>query len=392
MPLLLPDQPINHPPYTVPDRVVITGIGTVTPQGCSTLSTALALRFRKSAWCEHETVLVADDPHGIVLRGATVNRLSEDVIPPELDGAERAAALFSPALTQCLSELSPNEIRRLDCRIDNFIDHERNDFPQIMGEAFPTLSLVPDQLLSDHADDCGHSAFFERIIKAAEELRAGKSERILVGCVDSLCATSWLMSVRDEGILKDAITPEGIIAGESAGAVLLELESTARKRNATVLAVLAAWGRGTETGSWHGTPPAIGRGLTQAFHQALSSLDDGGKSIATIIVDLNGERHRALDWAYAEGRIFTDGAEQERELRHPSFITGDCGSATAAVIMADAIGRFTFHPRFTGRVALATSDQSGARRVICIETGDVPDRCLLMQKIRTETQENKTPE
>ena len=254
------------------------------------------------------------------------------------------------------------------------------------------LSLAPAPILTNHADDCGRSAFFERMIKAAEELRAGKSERILVGCVDSLCATSWLMAVRDEGILKDAITPEGIIAGEAAGAVLLELESTARKRNAAVLAVLSAWGRGTETGSWYGAPLATGRGLTDAFYQAFSSLDYGGKSIATIIVDLNGERHRALDWAYAEGRIFSDEAEQERELRHPSFITGDCGGAMAAVILADAIGRLTFHPRFTGRIALATSDQSGARRVICLEAGDLPDRCLLMQQIRTQTQENKTQE
>ena len=377
------DYSRNHPPRKAPERIAITGIGTVTPQGLSTWSSALALRFRKTAWCEHETVLVADDPHGIVLRGATVSRLPEDFIPPELDGAERAAALLCPALRECLAELSPGEMRSLDCRIDNFIDLGRHDFRRLLREAFPLPSLGPEKDGTNTVGALGRGAFFERIMTAAEELRAGRAERVLVGCVDSRCATSWLMEVRDEGILKDSLTPEGIIAGEAAGALLMERESAARKRRAPILAILSSWGRGMEKNSWYGPIPATGRGLTEAFHQAFSLLDDGGKSIATVIADLNGERHRALDWAYAEGRIFSDG-EKERELRHPAFITGDCGAATGAVLLADALGRCTFHPRFRGRIALAASDESGARRVICLEAGDLPDRRRLMQRIRMQ--------
>lgn len=360
----------------------MTGIGVVTPQGCSTWSSALSLRFGKSDWCEHETVLVADDPYGIVMCGATVSRVPEDRLAPDLDGAQRAVALFSPAMNECLAGLRSGEIGRLDCRIDNFMADRKHDFYRLLREAFPGLRLPSDKEQPDSASALGRCAFFQRIIRAAEELRAGKSERTLVGCVDSLCATSWLMSVRDQGILKDSFTPEGIIAGEAAGAVLLERESAARRRNAPVLAVLSSWGGGTEIKPWNGPVPATGGGLTEAFGQALSSLDDGGKSIATVIADLNGERHRALDWAYAEGRIFPD-AERERELRHPAFITGDCGGATGAVMLADALGRFTFHPRFRGRVALATSDQSGARRIICLDRGDQPDRLQLMEQIRT---------
>ena len=350
------------------------------------MGAALALRFRKSAWCEHETVLVFADRDGVVLRGATVSRLPEEFAAPALDGAQRAAVLFNPALGECLAGLSPAELRDLDCRFDNFIDREREAFPQLVREAFPSLPLAPEQSLRDTTGQLGRCAFFERIVTAAEELRTGKRERILVGCVDSLCTTSWLMTVRDEGILKDSFTPEGLIAGEAAGAVLLERESTARNRNARVLAVLSSWGRGTETESWHGSIPVTGRGLSEAFHQALSVLDGGGKSIAAVIADLNGQRQRALDWAYTEGRVFQD-KEEEGELRLPAFITGDCGGAMGAVLLADALGRFAFHPRFRGRLALSASDDSGARRVICLEAGDVlANRRQMMRQIRTQVQ------
>lgn len=380
-----PESPSNAPPQQAPERVVITAMGTVTPQGCSTWSSALALRFRKTAWCEHETVLLPADPHGIVLRGATVSRLPETLLPPDLDGAERAAALLSPALNDCLAGLSPQQIHSLECRIDNFIDQDREDFHRLLREGFPLLPLTAEQRKAGPPSALGHACFFERIMTAAEELREGTQDRILVGCVDSLCATSWLMKVRDDGILKDCLTPEGIIAGEAAGAVLLERESKARERQAPVLSVISSWGRGMESNSWQGPIPATGRGLTEAFCDAFSSLDDGGRSIATVVADLNGERHRALDWAYTEGRIFPD-SEQEPELRHPAFITGDCGGATGAVLLADAVGRSAFHPRFGGRVALASSDESGARRVIVLEPGDRPDPSVLMEQIRTRLQ------
>lgn len=369
----------NQPVETAPDRVVITGVGTVTSLGCSPWKTALALRFRKSSWCEHEKVLVADDPFGVVLRGATVSRIPEEIVPSELDGAERAEALLSPALKACIAGLSRTEQQRLVCRIDNFIDHEQHLFPSLLEKGFPGLPLEYGQ----KPVELGRCSFFERIIQAGNELLAGSAERILVGCVDSLCTTSWLVSVRDEGVLKDSRTPEGIIAGEAAGAVLLERVSAARRRTAPVFAVLSSWGRGTEPNPWHGFPPSTGRGLTDAFLEASSSLGDRGKSIVTVIADLNGERHRALDWAFTEGRIFSD-SEREPELRHPAFIAGDCGNATGALLLADALGRFAFHPGFRGTIALTTSDGSGARRVICLERGDRPQRSGLMEPLRAQ--------
>jgi 3-oxoacyl-[acyl-carrier-protein] synthase I len=361
-----------------PERVVITGIGTVTPQSNYTLGTALALRFRKTCWCEHETVLLPCDRDGIVLRGATVSRVPDTLIPPHLDDAERAAALFVPALRECLTALSASEISSLSCHVDNFMLNGREEFLPLLGATLADLgSPLSEGEAPSGTATCG---FFDSIISAAEQLQQGDTERILVGCVDSLCATSWLMAVRDDGVLKDSLTPEGIIAGEAAGAVLLELESAARARKAEILAVLSSWGCGMETESWFGPVPATGRGLTEAFSDAFSRLD-GNKMVTTVVADLNGERHRALDWAYAEARIFKN-SQRALELRHPAFLTGDCGGATGAVLLADALGNFTFHPQLKGRIGLVTSDESGARRVVVIERGDHRGRKQLMTEIR----------
>lgn len=368
------------------ERVVIAGTGTVTPQACSTWGTALALRFRKTAWCAHETVVLPYDADGVVLRGATVSRLPEALVAPELDGAERAVALLSPAVKDCLAGLSPEQIQNLDFWIDNCIEHKRETFYKLLCEAFPFLPPPLKEPLPNPDMRLERTTFFERITTAAEELSTGRSERILIGCVDSLCATTWLMKVRDDRILKDSLTPEGIIAGEAAGAVLLERESTARQRKAPVLAVLASWGRGTEANSWYGTPPAAGSGLTESFLHAFSGLRDGGASITTVVADLNGQRHRALDWAYAEGRVFLD-RQTETELRLPLFLTGDCGGATGTVLLADALGRIIFHPGFGGRVAMTTSDESKARRVIVLEPGDRLDRDSLFEQIRMHAQQ-----
>jgi len=361
--------------------VVITGAATVTPVGCSTWRTALGVRFRKTAWCEHEEVLLPDDRHGVVLRGATISRVPEDFIHPTLDGAERAIALLSPALAACLGVLSPNQIHCLECRIDNFILKDNDHFFHLLRSTFPVVNFEPN----DRYDPgLGRCSFFERIMRAAEELRSGYQQRIIVGCVDSLCATSWLRMMRDYGVIKDAMTPDGIIPGEAAGVVILERESAAISRGATILARLSSWGRGEERNSWYVGIPATGGGLTEALLQAISETKDGATSIATVIADLNGEPARALDWAYAEGRAFS-GAGVTPELRHPAFIVGDCGAATGAVLLADALGAFVFHPFHAGGIALTTSDESGARRVLCLERGDAVDRRQLICEIRNQS-------
>jgi 3-oxoacyl-[acyl-carrier-protein] synthase-1 len=322
-----------------------------------------------------------------VLRGAIVSRLPLHLIPPDVDGAERATLLLSPAMKDALVGLQSGQIQDLHGSIYNAMT-ERRGFARLLSERLPLLPVSAETFDLEAASGIGRCAFFDNIMGAAETLQSGRTERVLVASVDSLCATSWLMEVRDEGMLKDSQTPEGIIAGEAAGAVLLERESSARTRNAPVFAVLSSWGRATESKSWYSTLPPTGMGLSKAFEGAFSALDDNGKDVATIVTDLNGERHRALDWAYAEGRL-SQHLEREADLRLPLFLSGDCGGGSGAVLLADAMGRMAFHPRFSGRIALATSDESGARRVLVLEPGDQMGRHELMGRFASRGRKNQ---
>jgi 3-oxoacyl-[acyl-carrier-protein] synthase-1 len=139
-----------------------------------------------------------------------------------------------------------------------------------------------------------------------------------------------------------------------------------------------------------GPSPQDGSGLIETFRNAFAALDDAGASVGAVIADLNGERPRALEWGHTEGRIFPN-TERERVLRHPADTLGDCGGAMGAAILVDAIAGFILHHRAPRQVALTTSDETGARRVICLERGDRLDRRLFMGGLRRQHKMEKQP-
>jgi uncharacterized protein (TIGR02270 family) len=189
-----------------------------------------------------------------------------------------------------------------------------------------------------------------------------------VGCVDSLCETTVLEKLCEADRLKSGTNVEGIIAGEAAGVTLLELESHARNRNAAIQAYVNSWGRGFESNPWTGSIRSVAAGLSSAFREAFAKLPDRGKEIDMTIADLNGEQARAYEWGITEGRIFP-ADDKIRELKHPADCVGDCGAAMGAVLLATAAGFMTetLPPQ---NFALFTSDDNGARRVLCLEKGD----------------------
>jgi uncharacterized protein (TIGR02270 family) len=202
-----------------------------------------------------------------------------------------------------------------------------------------------------------------------------------VGCVDSLCETTVLDEFCETDRLKSGTNPVGFVAGEAAGVILLELESHARSRNAAIHAYISAWGRGVETHPWTGSTRSTAKGLSSAFREAFALLPGKGEEIDMVIADLNGERARAYEWGLTEGRIFPID-DKIRELKHPADCAGDCGAAMGIVLLATAAGYMSeaLPPQ---RIAVSTSDDGGARRVLCLEKGDDRDKEAI---IRNEQQ------
>jgi len=386
-----PAQSSQPPQQKQVERIAITGMGFLCPVGATAWEAALAMRKKISLFMEHETVLVADDRYGTVLRGATVSRVPDEVIPRDLRGSDRAVALLSPAIRQCTAGISPQLLKSAVWLLDDFLEPAAQDFRARLRAALPHLP-IPESVVDDlTAQACPRCTFFERIIQAAERLRQGKEQLAIVGCADSHVTVSRLEELLYAGRLKDAANPEGILVGEAAGAILLETETHARHRKATILATIASWGRGTEPNPWTGPKPSIARGHTDAFLEAFETLDDKGESIGTVIADLNGERARALEWGLVEGRVFPQ-AERERTLKHPADTLGDCGGAMGAAIMVDALAGFMLHHNAPRRVVLTTSDDAGERRVICLERGDRVERRPFMDGLRKELNMEKQPD
>lgn len=355
--------------HRLPERIGITGMGFVSPVGMDLRGAAQALREKSCAFHPDVAVLVADDRYGTTLRGATVSIMPAETVSRWMSGTERAVALLGSAVRQCIAGVHPWNVRNALWQVDNLLEPDDRDFRMKLQRALPDALIAEFWGRDESMPDFSRGLFFERIIQGAEMLRRGRNDEMaFVGCMDSLVTVSRLNNLLQADRLKDAANPEGIEAGEAAGVILLEKESHARRRNAPVYATIASWGRGTDPEALGGAP-TTGRGLAHAFREAFAGLDDEGASVGVVVADLNGERPRAVDWAYAEGHVFAK-AGHEHMLRHPADTVGDCGGAMGVALMVDALGCFMLADDAPHRVALATSDEGGARRVICLERGD----------------------
>jgi uncharacterized protein (TIGR02270 family) len=357
--------------HTDIDRIAITGVGLVTSLGFNAPSSLAAIRSGIANFREHETVRVNGNQYGTELDGAGIARLPEHVVPRRMRGAERAAALLVPAIRECTDGLSRDMLQQAFCRYTSGIESDDGNLKKHLIDALrervnhsPVMPF--NAAVTTDRDRC---LFFENIIQAATDLRNKTCTLVLVGCVDSLCDADLLEPLAKADRLRCGTNPEGFVAGEAAGVFLLELESQARERNAAVLAFVDSWGRGVEPYPSGGALPSMATGLTAAFHDAFSPLPGKGEEVGMVVVDLNGERARAAEWALTSGRIFP-ADRTARELKHPADCTGDCGAAMGAVLLAAAIDALLSTTVAPGKIALATSDEHGARRVLCLQKGE----------------------
>ena len=350
------------------DRIALTGMGLVTSLGLGAASSLAAIRSDIANFSEHETVLVNGNAYGTELQGARIARLPEHAIRRHVHGAERAAALLAPAIREGTAGVPRALLAKALWRLHGLGEFwSTTELLKNFGVDLPVTAMQGNS----HCDpDFGRCQFLETIIQATAALIKGTVPIAIVGCVDSLCDDPVLERLADEDRLKSGSNPEGLVAGEAAGIFLLELESHAIGRGTAVLAYLTSSGRGVEPRPWTGKAPSIAMGLRSAFVETFSSLPGKGEEIDMVIADLNGERARAKEWALATCTIFPSN-EKVRELKHPADCTGDCGAAMGAVLLAAAVD-FLSGASPPANIALATSDDDGARRVLCLEPGSGP--------------------
>ncbi len=310
-------------------RIVVTGIGLITPQGIDTESTWENIVAGKSAITDLDDQdlerlaelgkinHLKDIPLNVGVAGIIDREfIPEDyILSKNIDSEKfrkndvkrmaRAQLLSLAASTQALE--NANILRNGE--IDERVDRERfgviigtsiggMDYVSYIGKLMeegkrvsPTAPLVaglervasvPSQVFElkgpkyTPTDACATGS--QAVIAGIDKLLVGKADRMLVGGSDASVeqlAINMFDNTRALNRTKDSqrasipfdVDRKGFVMAEGAGALVLETEEKARERNAPILAEVAGYGSASD--AYHDTEPsgyAAKRSLQEALH------------------------------------------------------------------------------------------------------------------------------
>ena len=180
-----------------------------------------ALSFLAAREALEQAAHAAHAPLGLVLGGTTGGMYE----------TERALAALLPG------RISPHDARRL---LDFPLAVSVERIARALGNVGPTATVC---------SACSSGAV--AIALGASWLLSGRASRVLAGGVDGLCQLTFtgfsaLGAVDPEPSRPFDVSRAGLTLGEGAGCLVLELESTARARGASILAFLSGWAVASE--------------------------------------------------------------------------------------------------------------------------------------------------
>lgn len=309
--------------------MTIAGCGIRSPLGFNRVSTAAAVRGKISVIAEH--------PFMIDQFGQPMKVTMDGEIDPGIDGAARLTKLAIPAAMEAISSVIGSNPRTKI--LLNFGQERPGLTPATCARAAQTIGNA----LGEHLNVLdirhwmgGHAGTLIAMQSAVELLRAGDTDFVLVGGIESYLfyeTMEWLDEI--EQLHSDDNT-FGFCPGEAAGFVLLAAPGRAQG-----LINVAGVGSGTEKNLIKTEDICLGDGLAAAFKAAAASAGLR-EPVDRIICDMNGERYRGNEYGFAvlkAKHVFEDAAA----VQTPADCWGDIGAAsgvlyTGLVIEAEARG------------------------------------------------------
>jgi 3-oxoacyl-[acyl-carrier-protein] synthase-1 len=196
------------------------------------------------------------------------------------------------------------------------------------------------------APDCeiragDHAGVFAAVADGVRRLQSGAATACLIGGVDSLLSTERLADLDARDRLKTRYNPHGIVPGEAAVFLVVELEAEARRRKAAVWARLSRVGLGREPRPIGSDEPCLAEGLTEAILKATPESVQP-RPLLGVVCDLNGEPYRAGEWGLARPRATA--WAREVLLSHPADCLGDVGAAAGALLVG--LASIAIHERY----------------------------------------------
>lgn len=336
------------------ERLAITGLGMVTPVGLSVEASCAAFRAGIARFTPVFGKYIDDEKgqpvpasggrvplewfHGGPVEDEYPGHEAWKLpLPPPshafvTPGAARLAELAVPAAHEAwtaarLADRAPRSIG-LYLGVD-----ESEDGRAVIDELAKQLGAT---FAVERVDALGRASGLAAFHRAARHLREGRIEVALVGAVGSWVRAEAIEQLVESGRLRDDDHPQGIIPGEGAAFVVLEAAPPSGVRPLAWLA-----GSGVAEEPTAGTEDASeGMGITQALRKALASA--GLQAFPRVICDLNGDRYRAMEWAYGLVRVLgglqpAEGGPASNEAWHPADCIGDTGAASGLVNLAWAV-------------------------------------------------------
>lgn len=343
-------------PIPSPSRVVVTGIGAVTPVGTGREAMWESLLAGRSGFSPVRSFDTSGYP---VHLGAEIPGFEAGAYLERLEASSlgRASQLGAAAARLALADASlsaesvepwragvamgttsgePQEVERFD---DRYVAEEL----EAVGGEF--IRLYPCHVIAGHvASEVGFAGVNAMIPAACaagnfaigyayDALMAGRAEVMLAGGADSFSRITYTGFARLGAIAPEICQPfdknrRGMIPGEGAAVLVLEPLARARARGARVYAEVAGYGLSCDAHHMTAAHPQ-GDGAARAMEQALSQSGVGPESVDYISAHGTGTPTNDRLEAVAVRRVFGERAGRVPTSSVKSMIGHTMGAASA---------------------------------------------------------------
>jgi 3-oxoacyl-[acyl-carrier-protein] synthase-1 len=216
---------------------------------------------------------------------------------------------------------------------------------------------APVQLIEHVTHD--HAAGIGALARAALQLIERRVDVALVVGIDSLLHSTYVEAMAGQGVLKLPDRAHGLFPGEGAAALILERASDAAARGAPVRARLGALALDTEATPLGERYPIRGEAGSRVVAAVLEA-EARPTDIHRVLIDMTGERWRAIEWSLIETRCLGE-LPPGWQIWHPADCFGDLGAATGLVHAGLAVRAFARGYAGPGGVLLYAASPRGQR-------------------------------
>lgn len=308
-----------------------------------------------------------------LLTAALDSRLGHDLF-----GARRLVPLLASAIQQAVSALDPKGLApdkkspfalplllALPETRPGFSEEDAKELVASVSKI--RASRMTEISLQVEIAGRGHAGVLRALETASKRLAKNDGELCLVAGADSYFeprTLAWLIGHRQ--IAAKGVR-SGFRPGEAAGALLVADNRAMKCLHLSALASLRGIATTQETKLIKSDEEGLGEALTRAIAQATSRLKLPEEAIDAVYCDINGERYRTEEWAFAllrNQRVLRDSGYEA-----PTDCWGDIGAASPALGVVMAVQSWARRYSRGPRALVWGSSEGGLRGAAVLECG-----------------------